>query len=325
VAGSVLISLLLAGCAAASDSSDSGMADTSARASRSPGLLSGVQSWLYLLDTDLEPSLVDLMADSGHDLVVLDFVPSQADRQDFDMRGVIERLHTAPRPKLVLAYLDIGQAEDYRTYWQSGWGPGDPDWIVGVDPEGWEGCFPVAYWDSAWRDIWLENDGYLQAVIEAGFDGMYLDWIEAYDDDKVRAQAEREGRDPEAEMVQWVRGLAERGRALVPRFIVVAQNAVELLEDEYYAAVLDGVAQEAIWFDGSEGGRQEGDVPTDAELTDEYLSYLEPAHARGLAVFAVDYARNAGNVNEAAANARERGFIPFVGGRGLASHEPPAP
>jgi len=287
--------------------------------------LSGVQSWLYLLDSDLEPPLVDLIADSGHDLVVLDFVPSQADRRDFDMSGVVERLHAAAQPKLVLAYLDIGQAEDYRTYWQPGWGPGDPDWIVGVDPEGWEGCFPVAYWAPAWRDIWLSDKGYLRAVVEAGFDGMYLDWIEAYDDKNVCAQADKEDRDPEAEMVQWVRDLAERGRALAPRFIVVAQNAVELLEDGRYEALLDGVAQEAIWFDGSEDGRREGDVHTDAELTDEYLSYLEPARARGLAVLTVDYARERGNVSEASLNARQRGFIPFVGGRGLASYEPPAP
>ena len=25
-------------------------------------------------------------------------------------------------PKLVIAYIDIGEAEDYRTYWQPGWG-----------------------------------------------------------------------------------------------------------------------------------------------------------------------------------------------------------
>ena len=52
--------------------------------------------------------------------------------------------HGTDHPKLVIAHIDIGEAEDYRTYWQPGWGIENPEWIAGHDPDDWEGNFPVA-------------------------------------------------------------------------------------------------------------------------------------------------------------------------------------
>ena len=70
----------------------------------------------------------------------------------------------------VLAYLSIGEAEDYRWYWQSGWEPGDPDWIVQSDPD-WPGNYYVKFWDPAWQNILY---AYLDRILAAGFDGVYL-------------------------------------------------------------------------------------------------------------------------------------------------------
>ena len=152
-----------------------------------PPALTDVRHWLYLIDVNLEPETIHEIVASAHDMVVIDFIPSEQNNTRYPMAEVVARLHDAPHPKLVIAYIDIGQAEDFRTYWQPGWEIGDPEWIVAGDPDGWEGNYPVAYWYDEYQEVWLGQDGYLQAIMDAGFDGVYLDWVEAYSDEDVIA------------------------------------------------------------------------------------------------------------------------------------------
>jgi cysteinyl-tRNA synthetase len=98
-----------------------------------------------------------------------------------------------------------------------------------------------------------------------GFDGVYLDWVEAYSDEQVAAQAEAEGLDPVQEMVCFVGDIASFGRAQNPDFLVIAQNAAELAKRDDYVAIIDAIAQEQVWFDGG----------ADNE-TDNYVNSLSP-------------------------------------------------
>ncbi|RMG84542.1 MAG: hypothetical protein D6712_11090, partial [Chloroflexi bacterium] len=223
--------------------------------------LEDVTNWLYLIDVNLDAETIAQIVASDYDMVVLDFIPSEANNTDYPMAEVITQLHNAPRPKLVIAYIDTGQAEDYRTYWQDGWGIGNPEWIVSADPDGWEGNYPVAYWYDEWRAIWLDDGGYLQTIVELGFDGVYLDWVEAYSDTAVVEFAESDGVNPVEEMIWWVQDIADYTRALRPDFIVIAQNAAELAEYDEYIEVIDAIAQEQVWFDGGADNDPPGDCP----------------------------------------------------------------
>ena len=106
--------------------------------------LADVSHWFYMINVNLEPEMVERIAASEYDMVVLDFIPSEEDNTDYPMAEVVAQLHNPPhhfdctqcKPKLVIAYIDIAQAEEYRTYWQEGWGIGNPEWIVGADPDG---------------------------------------------------------------------------------------------------------------------------------------------------------------------------------------------
>jgi len=319
------------------------------------GSLVGVSHWLYLIDVNLGPETVDLIAASDHDMVVVDFIPSEENNTDYPMASVVQKLHASAIPKLVIAYIDIGEAEDYRTYWQSGWGIGNPEWIAGADPDGWEGNFPVAFWHQEWRDIWLGSDGYLQQIVDAGFDGVYLDWIEAYSDENVMLLAERDGVEPEAEMVLWVGDIATFARSQRPGFIVIGQNATELTDRADYTDIIDALAQEQVWFDGGADNDPPGDCPLpesdddidtasyleslsprcrsyaedpDSTLhvsTEEYLSYLELASNEVEIIFTVDYALDPENVAKAYEASRALGFIPFVGSRALDEFLEPVP
>ncbi|MCI0471716.1 MAG: endo alpha-1,4 polygalactosaminidase, partial [Candidatus Aminicenantes bacterium] len=79
--------------------------------------------------------------------------------------------------RLVLAYLSIGEAENYRWYWQAGWKPGNPSWLGAENPD-WKGNYAVSYWASEWQAIVFQ---YVDAIIAAGFDGVYLDKIDEYE------------------------------------------------------------------------------------------------------------------------------------------------
>ena len=319
-------------------------------------LLSDVSHWFYMINVNLEEEMVERIVASEYDMVVLDFIPSEENNTDYPMADVVAQLHHAPHPKLVIAYIDIGQAEDFRTYWQSGWRIGNPEWIVGGDPDGWEGNYPVAYWSKEWRDIWLGETGFLQQILEVGFDGVYLDWVEAYSDENVAAYAEQDGVDARQEMIWWVGDIAERVRALQPEFIVIGQNAAELAESGEYLDVISAIAQEQVWFDGAADDDPPGDCPlprTEADVETEayvaslsrpcralyeafpdstlhvssegYLYYLVLAKGKGVPVFTIDYALDPENVAWIYETSRAWGFVPFASNRALNSYVDPMP
>jgi cysteinyl-tRNA synthetase len=86
---------------------------------------------------------------------------------------------------LVVSYLSIGEAETYRDYWDADWdadGDGRPDagapaWLGDSNPA-WPDNYKVRYWMPGWQRIVLQR---VDALIDAGFDGAYLDIIDAWE------------------------------------------------------------------------------------------------------------------------------------------------
>ena len=329
---------------------------TAPREAAAGSSLDEVTHWFYFLDVNLHDDTIDAITESTYDMVVFDFIPSEENNTDFHMAQVVDTWHRAEHPKLVIAYIDIGQAESFRTYWQPEWEIGSPEWIVSGDPDGWEGNYPVAYWWEDYQSIWLGQDGYLQAILDAGFDGIYLDWVEAYSNESIIAKAKEDGVDPRQQMILWVGSMAGFARAQDPNFIVIGQNAAELVESEQYAAIIDAISQEQTWFDGGANNDPPGDCPlprTDADIetedyedslsracfklyeefpdstlhvsSDEYLYYLEMARDRGLTVFTIDYALEPENVDWVYETSRSYGFIPFTSSRPLNEYFNPVP
>lgn len=313
---------------------------------------------MLLLDNDLKPDTVQTIAASDYDMVVIDDLASMKDHSADDVAAKVRALQVKPdgSRRIVIAYLNVGQAEDYRTYWLKGWRIGSPSWILATDPDGWKGNYPVAYWDAAWQTTIAGQDGLLKSIVDLGFDGVYLDWIGGFEDDRVIAAARRVGVDAREEMIRWVAQVSTAAKALKPGFKIIGQNATALLTDEAYLAALDGVAQEDIWFTGGDGG-PEGDCPVPRTASDvgnpafveqlpkpclrafrkdrsnamhfagesEIVPLLDIARAQNKAVFTVDYALHSSNVAWVAARSRTLGFVPFVGARSLSAYIPPAP
>ncbi len=287
-----------------------------------------VRFWAYQLQGLDREGAVEALVESRYDMLVLEPTRTDRDCTDFDARAMVDALHASPGTslprKIVLAYIDIGEAEDWRTYWQDWWvaptdtSRGNPDFLLAPDPDGWSGNYPVAFWDERWWEIIIDGDSSLvKLALADGFDGVYLDWIEAYDDPVVAAFAESAGVDPDSAMVAFVEHIREVARGIDHDFLVVGQNGIWLADEQpLYFSVVDGVAQEDLSFGGEAdvpwGDPRAGDIPQgpheQAEMVEMLLQYKD----RGLPVFTCDYALLPENVELAYEFSYSHGFVPFV-------------
>lgn len=303
--------LLLAACATAR-----GDADVTAERP-----LAGVKSWAIQLQGIEKIGARARLAAAKAELVVVDPTRSVHGREWYDARGLVTYLHAAK--KRVLAYANVGQAEEYRTYWAPEWraptkdARGEPAFLLTVDPDGWAGNYPVAYWDPAWRAIVFRM---VDEALADGFDGLYCDWVLGYHEPVVAAAAESAAIVPARAMAELLRDLRAHARAKNPRFAIIAQNAAYLSEavPELYGWV-DGIAQEDLSFSGAAGAAwddpKSGDRPRPREGEDSRAALtrqLEQWHRRGLPVLTLDYALEKANAEEARRFSRGKGFLPFV-------------
>ena len=82
---------------------------------------------------------------------------------------------------LIIQHMSIGEVENFCYYWDASWSQYPPSWLKGENPN-WEGNYKVQYWDKEWQDIIFDNENsYLKKIIDAGFDGVYLDIIDAFE------------------------------------------------------------------------------------------------------------------------------------------------
>jgi cysteinyl-tRNA synthetase len=293
-------------------------------------LLAAVRSWGYQIQALNDDGAIDALAASEYQMLVLEPTNTVVGDEGFDSAAMVEAVKRQPngRRRLVIAYIDIGQAEDYRYYWQPDWQAptadeaGDPDFLVTVDPDGWSGNYPVAYWDPRWEQIAVTGpDSLLNRAIGDGFDGIYMDWVEAYDDEQVKARATGDGIDNEASMVAFVDLIGQTARAQDPQFLVIAQNGPDLVTDHpEYVNVIDAIAQEDVhfsgdadtdWDDPASGDTRTPDGNDDWERGWIY-SRLDVYLGAGLPVFTCDYCLIPANAEQARTLSTQRGYVPLV-------------
>lgn len=259
-----------------------------------------VKSWLY----QLQRLNVEKVAASSFDLVVMDPYPDGSPRV-LHSRETIARLKRKldGSRRLIVAYLSIGEAEDYRPYWRADWRPGAPAWLAERNPR-WRGNYKVRYWDPEWQRILFGSlESALDQIIAAGFDGVYLDLVDAYEHFEDRGI-----RDARRRMVELVRALATyaRQRSGSPSFGVFPQNAEELTSDPGYLAVITGLGREGLYY----GDEQTG-VATRAKRTQAMEKALDALVQQGKLVLVVDYTTGPGQMKKAYRRARQRGYVPY--------------
>ncbi len=145
--------------------------------------LAQAKNFLYLINPEPFSSKADFInavTATNYDALIMDLFFK--DGTTFSA-GEINQLKNKANggKRLVFSYMSIGEAEDYRYYWQSDWATNPPSWLKSVNPD-WPGNFKVEYWNPDWQQIIFGNDdSYLKMILEAGFDGVYLDIIDGFE------------------------------------------------------------------------------------------------------------------------------------------------
>lgn len=144
--------------------------------------LAAASNFLYVLNSSpfgSRQNFLNALAATNFDLFIIDLFFDETPLTAQEVDSLRTKANGGQR--LLICYMSIGEAEDYRYYWQPGWAPGNPAWLDIENPD-WPGNYKVHYWDSAWQAvIFGDTDAYLDRIIDAGFDGVYLDIIDAYE------------------------------------------------------------------------------------------------------------------------------------------------
>ncbi|MGD9783583.1 MAG: endo alpha-1,4 polygalactosaminidase [Hyphomicrobiaceae bacterium] len=297
-------------------------------------LLRKARSWSY----QLQNYDMAALAASPADILVVDYSINGREAARFT-EGNVGRLRVKPdgSRRVVLAYLSIGEAEEYRYYWKADWleqdgdpgarpdggtdkttedkrgdekreasakperwlSPSAPSWL-GDENETWSGNFAVRFWDPGWQSIILDGPrSYLSRIIRAGFDGVYLDRVDAfYEHSDERPSAADD-------MVAFVERLAAAARAQVPGFLVVPQNAEELLVKPHYVALIDAIAKEDLLY----GSPVQGKRNSEGLITNS-MGWLGHARLADKPVMVVEYLDDAAEIARATRELRASGMIP---------------
>ncbi len=145
--------------------------------------LGDAKNFLYLINPENYASklaFINAITATSYDLLIMDLFFS--DGSSFTSSEILQLKNKANGGKrLVISYMSIGEAENYRYYWQSSWTSNKPSWMGKENPD-WAGNYKVWYWEKEWQDIIYGNDNsYLKKILDAEFDGVYLDIIDAFD------------------------------------------------------------------------------------------------------------------------------------------------
>ncbi len=273
------------------------------------------EPWLYQLQNP-DPRAVLV---SGFHAAVLDYSRDGSDAA----RLPAARVRALRRAGITaLAYFSIGEAENYRFYWDSAWVKREnsddltadaPSWLGRTDPD-WLGNYKVRYWDPSWRDHVLRP--YLDRILRLRFRGVYLDILDAYEYWAAPSSygAGREtfragdplGNKPEAarRMIDLVTWIARYARSKAGAgFHVFPQNAEEILlydSSGGYKRAITGIGAEDLFY--NETQRES------ANETNYRLKFLRELRAAGKRVLCVDYV-DTGNRSSASNTARIADFV----------------
>jgi cysteinyl-tRNA synthetase len=144
--------------------------------------LAGAKNFLYLLDPEsfgTKTAFINAVANTNFDALIIDLFFDEVALTSDDVTALSTKQNGGSR--LVIAYMRSGEAENYRYYWESGWKVGSPAFIKKQNPA-WAGNFKVQYWDPDWQAVIYGNDqSYLKKILDSGFDGVYLDIIDAFE------------------------------------------------------------------------------------------------------------------------------------------------
>ncbi|GEM_PF-1160371 len=291
------------------------------------------------------PGNLNQIRDSRFDLAVIDYSGDGGASGEWPQTMIDDvRLNGPCGRKLVVAYFSIGEAEDYRYYWDPAWVDGSgqpipgvaPGWLGPTNPD-WPGNYKVRYWMPGWQAILFgtqsgSSKSYLDRIIDAGFDGVYLDIVDAFEYwGPSEIGGTDENRDAARQMIDLVEAIAEYARVIRarPDFIVIPQNGAVIIEPDVYPDAsdpdLEAAQQQARYFSfidaiGAEDAFFGGDLDENNPYNpDEYMiDLLGRFRTGGVPVLSIEYLTQTASIQAYYSTyAHTEGFVPYATVRAL--------
>ncbi len=256
------------------------------------------KSFAYVLQADQlansRAEAIQKLTASDRDLIVLDAAFSSGGEWT---AAELDTIRSGKPGRRVVAYVSIGEAEDYRPYWKREWDAdkdGKPDAaapkFLNTENPDWKGNYRVRYWQPEWQQIMLPA---VDRVVAQGFDGIYLDIVDAFEfyeydtatkdwlDNKPNPDT---GKTYRQDMMTWVAAIAKRAREKQPAFLVIPQNASQLLEHADYRAIISAIGVEDLFVTGKK-------LRT-AKQSSYVIGFLDQLKAEGKPALVIDYPKS---------------------------------
>lgn len=280
------------------------------------GLVWGkVTSFAYQLhNVDLEA-----LGKTEYDMAILDIAQDGKDETRYTVEQIDSLRNSPGSRKLLLAYMNIGQAENNRSYWKSDWPSGAPSWLgpVGTTPNN----FHVRYWEEGWQALlYGKATSYIDKVMEAGFDGVYLAGLDEYSYWAQNGESGLNRQTAERDMVDLVKAISRYVRVAngLASFGVFIQNGDRLITQADLLGVVTGVARENIWY------TTDGKAQTE-DFTKRVLTNLDGFKKAGKPILAIEYVSDVKQQGDVATKARSKNYVLFNGPKTLDSLAAPKP
>ena len=270
-------------------------------------------AWNAINDFTYQLQAVDLdaMGKSKFDLAILD--TANDDAVPWTKQQITALQNSSGGPKRVLAYLSIGEAESYRSYWKQAWDAnndgvpdaGAPSWLATTNPD-WAGNYRLHFWDPAWQKIVMQS---VDAAVKQGFDGLYLDIVDAFETWGPDGNNERPT--AEQDMVDFVKAIAVEARKVSgnPQFAIVPQNGEALGHHADYLAAVTAIGHEDVFYND--------ETPNDADTVANYVADLDRFKNAGKPVFIIDYPKHGKYIERVYASAKAHGYVAYCPRRAL--------
>ena len=223
-----------------------------------------------------------LSAFSRFDLVIID--PDQSRRSEADS---LSRKRVLP-----IAYLNIGEAEEYRWYYSEI----KPNWVLGKNPN-WERHFYVDVNNVEWQNLILQR--ILPRIYRSNFAGVFLDMIDIASPELYPSTR------------QGVIDLILKIRAAYPDKLILLNNGTFLAEN--VKSEIDGICVESV-FATYDFQTKKYSVRPRAEFESRARELQGMQKNLGARIFVIDYAAPGDTAAQSfvGTQARDFGFLSFV-------------
>ncbi len=277
------------------------------------------QSFAYVLQADAfartKTAAVAQLRNCERDWIIID---TQFDNASAWQPADLEQIRHGKTNRKVVAYISIGEAEDYRPYWRSEWGhhgkltTNAPVWLGWENPE-WKGNYRVKYWHPAWQQLILKV---VTGAIIQGFDGVYLDIVDGFEtfeqegrnyiDNRINPETRQSYR---RDMVDWVGQIGTCARARNPAALVIPQNGAQLLDQAGFVGGINAMGMEDLFANGNRMQSK--------SQTEEVLHYLKCMAGIQKPVLLIEYPKNKDRQQQVMQKAHVQNFTWLITDREL--------